>query len=79
MLTRVYFFFPHSVDILLYYLRHTGRCAGPGHCPGVLLLLITISIFLTSMSQKMGLWWLYDVIQLRYCLALQKPRGSWMN
>lgn len=45
----------------------------------VLLLLITISIFLTSMSQKMGLWWLYDIIQLRYCLALQKPRGSWMN
>ena len=41
MLTLVYFFFPHSVDILLYYLRHTGRCAGPGHCPGVLLLLIT--------------------------------------
>jgi len=44
-----------------------------------LLLLITISIFLTSMSQKMGLWWLYDIIQLKYCLALQKPGGSWMN
>ena len=30
----------HTVDILLYYLRHTGRCAGPGHCPGSVLLLV---------------------------------------